>query len=178
MLWGLVSEPYVLNEDNLLLVNSTITHHSETPEMDEEKSLTPENLVVLTWLRLIHNDLPSLVKPYGSEFRSRSHASSHSCKKYVPQPMRRFCVLWHPNWGRPLQTFLTTHPNSPQQQAGRNDYNFLSGGQQISSGVDMAEAFNKYFYSTFTHAPEVPLDAYPTIGCPTWQRSAVRRRGL
>ena len=24
----------------------------------------------------------------------------------------------------------------------------------------MAEAFNKYFYSTFTHAPEVPLDAF------------------
>ena len=139
------------------MVNSTITHHSEIPEIDEEMSLTPENLVVLTWLRLIHNDLPSLVKPYGSEFRSRS---SHSCKKYVPQPMRRSCVLWHPNSGCPLQTFLTTHPNSPQQQAGRNYYNFLSGGQQISSGVDMAEAFNKYFYSTFTHAPEVPLDAF------------------
>ena len=24
----------------------------------------------------------------------------------------------------------------------------------------MAEAFNKYFYSMFTHAPEVPLDAF------------------
>ena len=24
----------------------------------------------------------------------------------------------------------------------------------------MAEAFNKYLYSTFTHAPEVPLDAF------------------
>ena len=24
----------------------------------------------------------------------------------------------------------------------------------------MAEAFNKYFYCTFTHAPEVPLDAF------------------
>ena len=156
--------PYVLNEDNLLVVNITITHHSETPGMDEQISLTPEKLVVLTWLRLIHNDLPSLVKPYGSEFRSRS---SHSCKKYVPQPMRRSCILRHPNSGCPLQTFLTTHPNSPQQQAGRNYYNFLSGGQQISSGVDMAEAFNKYFHSTFTHVPEVPLDAYPTIGCPS-----------
>lgn len=47
-----------------MVVNSTITHHNETPEIDEEMSLTPENLVVLTWLRLIHNDLPSLVKPY------------------------------------------------------------------------------------------------------------------
>ena len=37
--------------------------------------------------------------------------------------------------------------------------NVTYGGRQISSGVEMAEAFNKYFYSTFTHAPEVPLDA-------------------
>ena len=27
----------------------------------------------------------------------------------------------------------------------------------------MAEAFNKHFYSTFTHAPEVPLDAFTPI---------------
>ena len=38
--------------------------------------------------------------------------------------------------------------------------NVTYGGRQISSGVEMAEAFNKYFYSTFTHAPEVPLDAF------------------
>jgi len=27
----------------------------------------------------------------------------------------------------------------------------------------MAEAFNKYFYSTFTHVPEVPLDAFTLL---------------
>ena len=38
--------------------------------------------------------------------------------------------------------------------------NVTYGGRQISSGEEMAEAFNNYFYSTFTHAPEVPLDAF------------------
>ena len=38
--------------------------------------------------------------------------------------------------------------------------NVTYGGRQLPSGVEMAEAFNKYFYSTFTHAPEVPLDAF------------------
>ena len=38
--------------------------------------------------------------------------------------------------------------------------NVTYGGRQISSGVEMAEAFNNYFYSTFTQAPEVPLDAF------------------
>ena len=47
--------------------------------------------------------------------------------------------------------------------------NVTYGGRQISSGVEMAEAFNKYFYSTFTHAPEVPLMHLrrPTVGCPS-----------
>ena len=31
---------------------------------------------------------------------------------------------------------------------------------KISSGEEMAEAFNEYFHSSFTHAPEVPLDAF------------------
>ena len=39
--------------------------------------------------------------------------------------------------------------------------NVTYGGRQISSGVEMAEAFNKYFYSTFTHAREVPNGKTP-----------------
>ena len=39
--------------------------------------------------------------------------------------------------------------------------NVTYGGRQISSGVEMVEAFNKYFYSTFTHAPEVPNGKTP-----------------
>ena len=63
-------------EDNLLLANGNISHHAEVPGADEEMSPTLENLVVLTWLRLVHPDLPSLVKQcYGTELRSKSLAS-------------------------------------------------------------------------------------------------------
>lgn len=63
-------------EDNLLLANENISHHGEVPSFNEEMSPTLENLVVLTWLRLLHPDLPSLVKQrYGTELRSKSLAS-------------------------------------------------------------------------------------------------------
>lgn len=63
-------------DDNLLSANSSISHHGEVPGSDEEMSPTPENLVVLTWLRLVHIDLPSLIKQhYSTELRSRSLAS-------------------------------------------------------------------------------------------------------
>ncbi|KAK2547365.1 hypothetical protein P5673_032733 [Acropora cervicornis] len=55
-------------EDNLLSANGNISHHGEVPDSDEENSPTLENRVVLTWLRLVHRDLPSLVKQcYGTE---------------------------------------------------------------------------------------------------------------
>ena len=41
--------------------------------------------------------------------------------------------------------------------------NVTYGGPQVSSGMEMAEAFNKYFSSTFTHAPEIPLDAFTPV---------------
>ena len=54
-------------EDNLLVTNGNITHHGEVVAVDEELSPTLENFVVLTWLRLIHADLPALVKQrYGT----------------------------------------------------------------------------------------------------------------
>ena len=63
-------------EDNLLRQNSGITHHDEQITEDEELSPTLENFLVLTWLRLIHNDLPKLVKQrYGTELRTRTLAS-------------------------------------------------------------------------------------------------------
>lgn len=43
---------------------------------DEEMSPTVENLIVLTWLRLINPSLPQLVKQrYGTELRVRTLAS-------------------------------------------------------------------------------------------------------
>lgn len=63
-------------EDNLLLANGNISYYGVVPDSDEEMSPTLENLVALTWLRLVHADLPRLVKQrYGTELRSRSLAS-------------------------------------------------------------------------------------------------------
>lgn len=62
-------------EDNLLK-RAGLKHHGEDIPEDEEMSPTLENLVVLTWLRLIHHELPKLVKQrYGTELRSRTLAS-------------------------------------------------------------------------------------------------------
>ena len=62
-------------EDNLLRSNG-ISHHGEALLEDEEMTPTLENFVVLTWLRLIHPELPELVKQrYGTELRSRTLAS-------------------------------------------------------------------------------------------------------
>ena len=63
-------------EDNLLIANGSITHHGESITTDEELTPSLENMIVLTWLRLIHSDLPNLVKQrYGTELRSRTLAS-------------------------------------------------------------------------------------------------------
>ena len=63
-------------EDNLLRSDGSIRHHREIPGEDEELSPTLENFIVLTWLRLIHRDLPSLVKQrYGTELRSKTLAT-------------------------------------------------------------------------------------------------------
>jgi hypothetical protein len=63
-------------EDNLLRQGGGITHYDQVVTDDEELSPSMENFVVLTWLRLIHPDLPRLVKQrYGTELRSRTLAS-------------------------------------------------------------------------------------------------------
>ena len=63
-------------EDNLLKTQDKITHHGENIQSDEELTPTLENLIVLTWLRLIHNDLPALVRQrYGTELRTQTLAS-------------------------------------------------------------------------------------------------------
>ena len=63
-------------EDNLLRKDSGISHMGDTVTEDEELTPSLENFVVLTWLRLIHADLPRLVKQrYGTELRSRTLAS-------------------------------------------------------------------------------------------------------
>ena len=63
-------------EDNLSCRNNGITHHGAEVEEDEKMSPSLENFVVLTWLHLLHPDLPRLIKQrYGTELRSRTLAS-------------------------------------------------------------------------------------------------------
>ena len=62
-------------EDTLLRANS-LSHHGEPTPEDEKLTPTLENFIVLSWLRLIHPELPKLVKQrYGTELRSRTLAS-------------------------------------------------------------------------------------------------------
>ncbi len=63
-------------EDNLLLSDGGITHHGDAVTEDEDMSPSLENMIILTWLRLLHPSLPKLVKQrYGTELRSRTLAS-------------------------------------------------------------------------------------------------------
>ena len=64
-------------EDSLLKAN-VLTHHGEAVTQDEELSPSLENVIVMTWLHLIHK-LPRLVKQrYGPELRPRTLASIKS----------------------------------------------------------------------------------------------------
>jgi hypothetical protein len=49
-------------DDNLLRQGGEITHHGVNIDDDEEETPTIENFVVLTCIRLVHPDLPRLVK--------------------------------------------------------------------------------------------------------------------
>ena len=135
-------------EDNLLLANSSITHHGDAITADEELSSTLENLVVVTWLRLIHSDLPGLVKQrYGTELRSRTLAS---LKPEISQALDSLLEeIRSTADSKVLRTTAArfrqfpprpSHKSSPQpwasnkrpkycplcKQAGRNDQHFLS----------------------------------------------------
>ena len=49
-------------EDNLTIKDGPLSHHGEKIDENEELTQTIENMVVLTWLKLIHKDLSKLVK--------------------------------------------------------------------------------------------------------------------
>lgn len=134
-------------EDNLLVANSSITHHGDAITADEELSPTLENLVVLTWLRLIHSDLSGLVKQrYGTELRSRTLASlkpeisqaldsllkeirSTADSKVLRTTAVRFRqLLPRPSYKSSPQPWTSNkRPKSSPlcKQAGRNDQHFL-----------------------------------------------------
>ena len=49
-------------DDNLLKASGSIRHHGDDVTADEEITPTIENLIVITWLQVIHPSLPALVK--------------------------------------------------------------------------------------------------------------------
>ena len=50
---------YSFVEDSMLTTTSRISHHDEFPTSDEEMTPTLENMIVLTWLRLVDKNLPN-----------------------------------------------------------------------------------------------------------------------
>ena len=64
-------------EDNLLRSDGNITHHGKSPSKNEIMSPSLENLLVLTWLQLLHKDLPKLVKQIPIWRSSLCWASRH-----------------------------------------------------------------------------------------------------
>ena len=130
-------------EDSLLSGHG-ILHHGDMV-IEYEMSPTLENCVVLTWLRLIHPDLPMLVKQrYGTELRSRTLAST---KPEISQALDSLLdEIRSSEDAKVMRTatllFRKSTPSSRQQtrfqqrerccplckQAGRTDFqHFLSG---------------------------------------------------
>ena len=125
-------------EDNFLHSNS-IQHHGVLLTEDEELTPTLENFIVLTWLRLVHPDLPKLVKQrYRTELRSRTLAS---IKPEILQALQslldeiratedaKVMRISASSYGRPARaakptTRFQTHPTSCPicQQATRADF--------------------------------------------------------
>ena len=97
-------------EDHLLVKDGGITHHGSAPAEDEEVSPTLENLLVLTWLKLIDSNLPSLIKQrYGTELRSRTLAS---IRPEISQAIPSLLDELRSNDARALRTF--TDKRRPQ----------------------------------------------------------------
>ena len=63
-------------DDNLMTSDGGVKHLNEDIAEDEETTPSLENYVVVWWLKILHKDLPKLVKQrYGTELRTNSIAS-------------------------------------------------------------------------------------------------------
>lgn len=73
-------------KDNLLSVNSGLTHHRNPVVADEDLSLSLQNPIIFLLLQLINQGLPLLVKQkYGSEDPCLSRAKDFSGSQFPPQ---------------------------------------------------------------------------------------------
>ena len=144
-------------EDNLLVANRPITHHGANVTADEEMTPTLENMVVLTWLKLIHTALPALVKQrYGTELRSKTLASP---KPEISQPPSRPSHKPSPSPWAP-----TKRPKSCPlcKQAGRNDQHFLSSCSYLPP-EDRTYLSRSRFMSTFDDEETDYMDYAPPL---------------
>ena len=145
-------------EDNLLTKEGSIKHHDKSPEEDEELSPSLENLLVLTWLKLIHPDLPKLVKQrYGTELRTKTLGSikpeislalaslidevqkdsqvfrTKTSYKRIGQPSKKTCPLCR-EASRPYNHFMSTCRYLPE-----DDRKFMARARQVQDCGDEEE---------------------------------------
>ena len=174
-------------EDNLLVANGPITHHGANVTADEEMTPTLENMVVLTWLKLIHTALPALVKQrYGTELRSKTLAS---LKPEISQALDS--LLEEIRSTADTKVLRTTasrfrqppsrpsHKPSPSpwaptkrpkscplcKQAGRNDQHFLSSCSYLPP-EDRTYLSRSRFMSTFDDEEPDYMDYAPPLFTP------------
>jgi hypothetical protein len=120
-------------EDNLLTAAGRITHHGITPEADEVLSPSLENFIAVTWLKLLHPDLPRLVKQrYGTELRCRtlafikpeiSQALDSLLEKLCTSEEAKVLRTIHTSFGRPPR--IDNRPpasNRPYPTKGKTTY--------------------------------------------------------
>ena len=63
-------------DDNLMKTDGGVKHLNEDITEDEEVTPSLENYIVVQWLKILHKDLPKLIKQrYGTELRTNSIAS-------------------------------------------------------------------------------------------------------
>ena len=171
-------------EDNLLVANGPITHHGANVTADEEMTPTLENMVVLTWLKLIHSALPALVKQrYGTELRSKTQTS---LKPEISQALDS--LLEEIRSTADTKVLRTTasrfrqppsrpsHKPSPSpwaptkrpkscplcKQAGRNDQHFLSSCSYLPP-EDRTYLSRSRFMSTFDDEEPDYMDYAPPL---------------
>ncbi|XP_068752665.1 uncharacterized protein [Montipora capricornis] len=187
-------------EHNLLTRSSGITHYGEIPDADEELSPSLDKFIVLTWLRLLHPNLPRLVKQrYGTELRSRTLAS---VKPEISQALESLLDELHtsdeskvlrsapPTDHRsfvPARRRLLPKPRAVKscplcQQAGRPDFrsHFLSGCKFLPEP-------DRLFMSKIRQVAGIELEessydyqirrcATLSLQCPTYYKTPATRR--
>jgi hypothetical protein len=143
-------------EDSLLKQGGGISYHGDHPLTDQDLTPTLENIVVLTWLRLLHPGLPNLVKQrYGTELRSRTLASVKPEISQALEPLMD--ELRSSEDAKVLRAVATTYKfkrNSPQMasysHSGKTStHSFRSCPLCVEAG-----RVHQHFLSTCKYLPE------------------------